>query len=229
MASSIFSFLVLWTLWARIIKSVIWKRKKKICTIGIGSCKVMVNQPAFVGADQQDVVGSSHGGDQAMALACIPFQSIDGEHASLAIPCKRNPNRLNCLAPASSSSTRRPSSSSSQECYNWSKECVSRHTYLSLCAAKRKTLQSNSKQHSIDMMMISKRQSQSTNFSPLLLLLQLLLLLRSCCYYSSLKAPIQTCCWRRRRRLVIITRQEEAPRRILLSNLLLVPWKNHQK
>jgi hypothetical protein len=23
-----------------------------------------------------------------MALACIPFQSIDGEHASLAIPCK---------------------------------------------------------------------------------------------------------------------------------------------
>ncbi len=48
----------------------------------------MVNQPAFVGADQQDVVGSSHGGDQAMALACIPFQSIDGEHASLAIPCK---------------------------------------------------------------------------------------------------------------------------------------------
>jgi hypothetical protein len=61
--------------------------KKKICTIGIGSCKVMVNQPAFVGADQQDV-GSSHGGDQAMALACIPFQSINGEHASLAIPCK---------------------------------------------------------------------------------------------------------------------------------------------
>ncbi len=48
----------------------------------------MVNQPAFVGADQQDVVGSSHGGDQAMALACIPFQSVDGEHASLAIPCK---------------------------------------------------------------------------------------------------------------------------------------------
>jgi len=48
----------------------------------------MVNQPAFVGADQQDVVGSSNGGDQAMALACIPFQSIDGEHASLAIPCK---------------------------------------------------------------------------------------------------------------------------------------------
>ncbi len=48
----------------------------------------MVNRPTFVGADQQDVVGSSHGGDQAMALACIPFQSIDGEHASLAIPCK---------------------------------------------------------------------------------------------------------------------------------------------
>jgi hypothetical protein len=48
----------------------------------------MVNQPAFVGADQQDVVGSSHGGDQAMALACIPFQCINGKHASLAIPCK---------------------------------------------------------------------------------------------------------------------------------------------
>jgi hypothetical protein len=62
--------------------------KKKICTIGIGSCKVRVNQPAFDGADQQDVVGSSHGGDQAMALACIPFQSINGEHANLAIPCK---------------------------------------------------------------------------------------------------------------------------------------------
>jgi invasion protein IalB len=70
---------------------------------------------------------------------------------------QRNPNQLNCLAPASSSSTRRPSSSSSQECYKWSKECVSRHTYLSLCAVERKTLQSNNKQHSIDMMMISKR------------------------------------------------------------------------
>jgi hypothetical protein len=60
----------------------------KIQLIGISSCKVMVNQPAFVGADQQDVVGSSHGGDQAMALACIPFQCINGKHASLAIPCK---------------------------------------------------------------------------------------------------------------------------------------------
>jgi hypothetical protein len=60
--------------------------------------------------------------------------------------------------------------------------------HLSLCAAERKHYKqtANSKQHSIDVMMTSKRQSQSTTFSPLLLL-------RCCCYYSSLKAPIQTC------------------------------------
>jgi hypothetical protein len=96
--------------------------KKKICTIGTGSRKVMVNQPAFVGAAQQDVVGSSHGGDQAMALACIPFQCINGEHASLAIPSKEIQISQTVLLPASSSGTRRlsssSSSSSSQECYN---------------------------------------------------------------------------------------------------------------
>ncbi len=86
MARSSFSFLVLWTLWA---SQICYLREEFFFyTIGIGSCKFMVNQPAFVGADKQDVVGSSHGGDQAMALACIPFQIINGEYASLAIPCK---------------------------------------------------------------------------------------------------------------------------------------------
>ncbi len=84
MASSNFSFLVLWTLWANQIN---YLREKK-STIGINFCKIMVNQLAFVGADQQDVVGNSHRGDQATTLAYIPFQSIDKEHASLAIPCK---------------------------------------------------------------------------------------------------------------------------------------------
>jgi len=226
MASSSFSFLVLWTLWARIIKSVIWEREKKDL-YHWNRFLQSHGEPASLcwcrparRCWQQPRRWPSHG-------PCLhSFPKYRRRTCESCHSLRRNPNRQNCLAPASSSSTRRPSSSS-QECYNWSKECVSRHTSLSLCAAERKTLQTNSKQHSIDMMMISKRQSQRTSFSPLLLLLQLLLLLRGCCYYSSLKAPIQTCCWRRR--LVIITRQEEAPRRILLSNLLLVPWKNHQK
>ncbi len=164
--------------------------KKKICTIGIGSCKVMVNQPAFVGADQQDVVGSSHGGDQAMALACIPFQSINGEHACLAILCEGiqiGQTVLRLIATAAHGGHQ-------QHHHHHHKSVtidlrsVFDTQHLSLCAAERKHYKqtANSKQHSIDVMMTSKRQSQSTTFSPLLLL-------RCCCYYSSLKAPIQTC------------------------------------
>ncbi len=227
MASSSFSFLVLWTLWARIIKSVIWEREKKYL-YHLNRFLQSHGEPASLcwcrparRCWQQPRRWPSHG-------PCLhSFPKYRRRTCESCHSLQRYPNRPNCLAPASSSSSTRwpsSSSSSSQECYNWSKECVSRDTSLSLslslslCAAERKTLQTNSNQHSIDMMMISKRQSQSTSFSPLLLL-------RCCCYYSSLKAPIQTCCWR----FVIITRQEEAPRRILQSNLLLVPWKNHQK
>ncbi len=223
MARSSFSFLVLWTLWASQIcylredfffwyrwnrflqshgepASLCWCRRARCCW-------------------QQPRRWPSHG-------PCLhSFPKYQRRTCESCHSLQRIPNRPNCLAPASSNGTRRPSSSSSssssQECYNWSKECVYRHTTSLSVRSRKKTLQTNSKQHSIDMMMTSKRQSQSTSFSPLLLL-------RCCCYYSSLKAPIQTCCWRRRR-LIIITREEEAHRRILLSNLLLVPWKNHQK
>lgn len=39
----------------------------------------MTNDPAFAGAQDDNVVSSSHAGDGSTALGCIPLQEIDGE------------------------------------------------------------------------------------------------------------------------------------------------------
>lgn len=50
----------------------------------IAAKEVVADEPALIGAHQEDIVASSHAGDQAMAPGRIPLQRIDREDGTLA-------------------------------------------------------------------------------------------------------------------------------------------------